>query len=234
MDVIELLPQLFFLRFPVGNVYLWADPDGLTLIDTGVPGSGAPIAEAIRRIGRHPAELSTVLLTHFHEDHVGSVAEIVSWGDVEVLAHRADAPFIRGEERGPSAILADWERPIWDQVHAGMASEPVVPVHIDRELEDGDIIELGSSLSAVAVAAPGHTPGSVAFHLPEPRVLFTGDTAARMPDGEQVILGVFNADPVGAGASLQRLAALDTSIACFGHGDPVLQDASALLQAAAT
>ncbi|WP_020578813.1 hypothetical protein [Actinopolymorpha alba] len=40
MDVIQLRPRLSFLRFPVGHAYLWADPDGLTLIDTGMPGSG--------------------------------------------------------------------------------------------------------------------------------------------------------------------------------------------------
>jgi hypothetical protein len=33
VDVIQLLPQLSFLRFPVGHAYPWADPDGLTLID---------------------------------------------------------------------------------------------------------------------------------------------------------------------------------------------------------
>jgi glyoxylase-like metal-dependent hydrolase (beta-lactamase superfamily II) len=63
-------------------------------------------------------------------------------------------------------------------------------------LADGDEIDLGGGVSAVAVAAPGHTPGSVAFHLPGPRVLFTGDTVAR-------------------------------------HGEPLTEEASAALRAAA-
>ena len=88
-------------------------------------------------------------------------------------------------------------------------------------------------MGAVAVAAPGHTPGSVAFHLPEPRVLFTGDTATRTPDGGQVIPGVFNADPAQAAESFERLAALDIEIACFGHGEPVTQGAREELRAAA-
>jgi len=50
MDVIGLLPRLRFIRFPAGHVYLWHDPAGLTLIDTGLPGS-APL---IRR--RDPPE----------------------------------------------------------------------------------------------------------------------------------------------------------------------------------
>jgi glyoxylase-like metal-dependent hydrolase (beta-lactamase superfamily II) len=58
---------------------------------------------------------------------------------------------------------------------------------------DADVLDLGS-VQAVALAVPGRTPGSVAFYLPDPRVLFTGDTIARSPDG-RVGLGVFNADP---------------------------------------
>lgn len=52
MDVSELVPRLHFIRFPVGNAYLWRDPDGLTLIDTGLPGSVPLIADALRQIGR--------------------------------------------------------------------------------------------------------------------------------------------------------------------------------------
>jgi hypothetical protein len=54
MDVIQLLPRLYFLRFPVGHAYLWHDPDGLTLIDTGLPGSAPLIAGAIREAGYQP------------------------------------------------------------------------------------------------------------------------------------------------------------------------------------
>jgi glyoxylase-like metal-dependent hydrolase (beta-lactamase superfamily II) len=64
-------------------------------------------------------------------------------------------------------------------------------------------------------------------------VLFTGDAAARTPDGEHVILGVFNADPAQAAESSERLAALGIEIACFGHGEPIAQGAGAALWVAA-
>jgi glyoxylase-like metal-dependent hydrolase (beta-lactamase superfamily II) len=229
MDVIELLPRLRFIRFPAGHAYLWHDPGGLTLIDTGLPGSAPLIADAIRQSGYQPADLRRVVLTHFHADHIGAAAAIADWGEVKVLAHHADAPFIRAGAAGPAPDLAGWERPIYDQVMSQLPAQPVTPPRIDREIGDGD--ELGFGDGAVAVAVPGHTPGSVALYLPRHQVLFTGDAAARSPDGT-VICGVFNVNRAQAAASLRRLAGLDATVACFGHGEP-LTHAAAELQAAA-
>ena len=109
-------------------------------------------------------------------------------------------------------------------------AEPVVPPRIDRELTDGDELSFGDG--AVAVAVPGHTPGSIAIHLPGHQVLFTGDAAARSPDGT-VICGVLNVNRAQAATSLRRLATLDATVACFGHGEPLTRDGGAELRAAA-
>ena len=82
------------------------------------------------------------------------------------------------------------------------------------------------------MAVPGHTPGSVAIHLPRHQVLFTGDAAARTPDG-RVIVGVFNVDRAQAAVSFRRLSELTVAVACFGHGHPLTHDAAAALRAAA-
>ncbi len=237
MELIQLTPRLHQIRFPVGHAYLWHDPDGLTLIDTGLPGSAPLIATAIRQAGYQIEDLRRLVLTHFHPDHIGAAADVAAWGEVEVMAHHADAPFIRAETPGPPPDLADWERPLYDQVTSQVASEPTSepqapppPPRIDRELSDADELAFGDG--AVAVAVPGHTPGSVAIHLPRHQVLFTGDAAARTPDG-RVIGGVFHVDRAQAAASFRRLAGLETAVACFGHGDPLTRDAAAALRAAA-
>jgi glyoxylase-like metal-dependent hydrolase (beta-lactamase superfamily II) len=228
VDVVELTADLYFLRFGVGHAYLYRDSDGLTLIDTSLPGSAPLIARAIREIGHEPDSLRRLVLTHFHGDHVGSAAEIAAWGTVEVYAHQADSAFIRSTDTGPAPNLEAWEQPIFDRVQTQVPAAPTAPVRVDQELADGDIIDFGGG--AVIVAAPGHTPGSLACYLPGPRVLLTGDAIARGPDGA-VMLGVFNADRAQAIASFHRLAALDTEIACFGHGEPLTAGAATELRA---
>jgi glyoxylase-like metal-dependent hydrolase (beta-lactamase superfamily II) len=235
VELIQLTPRLHQIRLPVGHAYLWHDPDdGLTLIDAGLPGSAPTIAAAIRQAGYQTADLRRLVLTHFHPDHVGAAADIADWGDVEVLAHQADAPFIRDQAAGPPPDLADWERPLYDQVTSQatseVAQEPPTPPRIDRELNDGDELAFGDG--AVAVGVTGHKPRRIVSHLTHHHVLFAGDAAARRPDGA-VMCGVFNVDRAQAAASFRRLAALDVAVACFGHGEPLTQDAAAALRNAA-
>ncbi|MFB7664231.1 MBL fold metallo-hydrolase [Kitasatospora sp. NPDC056138] len=232
METVEIIPELYLLGFEIGQAYLWCDPGELTLIDTGVAGSGEAIARAIRSLGRDPAELRRVLLTHCHEDHAGSAAEIAGWGGggrVQVLAHRLDAPVIRGERPPLPPVFDDapaWEEELWA---AKPVLPPAPPARVDVKLADGDVVDFGGGARVVAV--PGHTDGSAAFHLPGPRVLFTGDAVANV--GGRTILGVFNRDRARAIESFHRLAALDAQVAVFGHGEPITSDAATALRAAA-
>jgi glyoxylase-like metal-dependent hydrolase (beta-lactamase superfamily II) len=132
-------------------------------------------------------------------------------------------------EDPPAPDLADWERPLYEQVMSQFPAQQVTPPRIDRELYDGD--ELGFGDGAAAIAVPGHTPGSVAVYLYRHGVLFVGDAAARRQDGT-VTCGMFNVNRAQAARSLRRLAGLPITVACFGHGEPLTHDAAAELQAA--
>ena len=226
VDVIEVVPGLHLLRLGIANAYLWRDADGATLVDTGPPGSGPAVDAALRSLGLRREDVRRVVLTHFHDDHAGSAAEIASWAGAQVAAGRADAPFVRGDAPGPAPVFTAAEQAL----HAAVAAdlEPAPACRVDQELEDGHVLDVAGG--AVVLGVPGHTPGSVALYLGQHRVLITGDTVAEHQG--QMVLGPFNTDRAGAWASLQRLAAMDVEVACFGHGEPVTADAGAALRRA--
>ncbi|RVU22414.1 MBL fold metallo-hydrolase [Streptomyces antnestii] len=231
-EVIKVVPRLHLFRFPVGQACLWDDGDELTLVDAGAAGAGQALADAVRGLGRDPREVRRVVLTHFHEDHAGGAGEFAALSGAAVYAHGLDAPFVRGERPGPGPVYEDWERPLHAQALKLLPPQPAHPVLPEevRELTDDDVLDFGGG--ARVVAAPGHTDGSVAFHLPCHGVLFTGDAVAASPVDGQVMLGVLNLDRARALDSFRTLAALESEVACFGHGAPVTGGSAAVLRAA--
>jgi glyoxylase-like metal-dependent hydrolase (beta-lactamase superfamily II) len=143
------------------------------------------------------------------------------------MAHAADAEVIRGNAEAPPPVLSAQEKVLFDELAAGMPPAPPAVVH--SELADGEEIDFGGGARVVHV--PGHTPGSIAIHLPSRGLLFTGDAAASL--GRRLIVGVFNADPDAARRSFVTLAALAPEAACFGHGPPKTAGAAEAFRALA-
>lgn len=226
MDVIAVRPDLTMIVEPPGQSYLFRHDGGVLVVDTGLPGLGAATLDVLRGQGLGPEAVTHVVLTHRHVDHAGSAAEIAELTGAPVHAGRADAPLIRTGDPGPPPVFTEIERALFDQVAAGLPDAP--PCRVDVELDDGDRID---ELGAVVVATPGHTDGSVALHLPDAGVLFTGDVAAEHEG--QVVLGAFHTDRAMATASFRRFAGLAADTVCFGHGRPLRGDAVGLLHDAA-
>lgn len=229
-DLLQLAPSLYRLRIPgdaahLLNCYLWVDDHGVTLIDTGWPDSAGLILEALTGLGKRRQDVTRIVLTHFHEDHAGSAAEIAGWSPAEVIAGAGDAVYVRGARRGPLPILTRREQ----SIHPGVSEPPHgPPCRVDLAVTDGDIIDFAGG--AIVLDVPGHTPGSIALYLPDAGTVLTGDAVAEF--NGQVILGVFNVDRQAAARSLSKLAATGAQIAGFGHGEAVINNASDRIESA--
>jgi glyoxylase-like metal-dependent hydrolase (beta-lactamase superfamily II) len=220
-----VVPGVHFLPFEIGQVYLWDWGEGLTVVDSGVRGSADAIVSAIAAIGRRPADVREIVLTHFHGDHVGAAADLAQRTGARVLAGAADAPVIRGLQPGVPPDLTELERPLAAMLFADGPPPSPPPVNVDDEVGDGHVAAGGGTI----ISVPGHTPGSIALLVPQLGVLFAGDTIASYEGAP--IPGPFNANRIQAQESLRKQATLEFEVACFGHGAPIVSGASRKLLA---
>lgn len=152
--------QLSFLPrvFPV-NCYFVEEEEGLTLIDAALPYSAKDILQAAEKIGK---PIINIVLTHAHDDHIGALDALKEvLPDVPVYISKRDARLLEGD----TTLQRDEPNtPIKGGVPKKVKTGP------DVLLEDGD--RIGSLL---AIAAPGHTPGSMSFLDTRNKALIAGD-----------------------------------------------------------
>jgi glyoxylase-like metal-dependent hydrolase (beta-lactamase superfamily II) len=81
------------------------------------------------------------------------------------------------------------------------------------------------------VHTPGHTPGSVCFYQPERKIIIVGDALNFRRGRLGAPPPLFSPDMVKAHASIDKVAALDFEICCFGHGPPLMESAAEQVRA---
>src|SRR5215207_10195881 len=98
MTIKQLVPGVYAIPLGPVNAYLIDDSDpspdsgqSLTLIDTGIPGSAEQIMQAVRELGRQPADIRHILVTHCHPDHSGSLAALKAATGADTYMHAEDA-----------------------------------------------------------------------------------------------------------------------------------------------
>ena len=109
------------------------------------------------------------------------------------------------------------------------------PCKVDRALRDGDVVEALGRLQVVH--APGHTPGNIALYQPQRQILFCGDAIFNgapfsRKQGIQAPPRLFSVDAEQARRSFQALAELPVEVICFGHGEPIVDQAQEKLREA--
>ena len=223
MAVKEVVSGLHQLSFSGINVFLLDDGDsGLTLIDSGYPKHAEGIEAGIRSIGHEPSDLTSIIITHAHPDHLGS-AKHMSGGTTPISLHPADADIARAGiihqtmKAGPGLLNGILFRVLVGNKPAEFpAFEPDVALH------DGDVIDVAGGIEVIHT--PGHTAGHVSLLWKRDRgLLITGDAAANMV-GLNYMIGYDDTEQ--AKTSLVKLAGHDFEAAVFGHGKPMLSGAS--------
>lgn len=182
--------------------------DEICLIDSGVAHCQQIIIDYLQATGRKPEDITRLILTHAHPDHIGSAAAIKSMTGCIVHAHASERAWIE------DINLQARERPVpgfFDLV-GGSAI-------VDKTLQEGDVLHLGSDLTLRVLHTPGHSPGSISLLLAEDGALMTSD-AVPIPNDMPIYQDIF-----ASIKSIERLEALpDIKVLLSAWDEPRRED----------
>lgn len=203
--------------------YLIDLPEGITLIDAGLPGHWRDLQDELAAIGRPLSDIRGLVLTHGDSDHIGFAERLRREAGVPVFIHADDAHRVRTGEKPKTAMGPTRLGPMLGFLAYGVRKNALRTPHVSvvTEVADGEVLDLPGAPAIVSL--PGHSPGSIAVHMPAVDAVFVGDALTT----RHVLTGrtgpqpaPFTDEPAEALASLDRLARLDASWVLPGHGAP--------------
>lgn len=219
----KLAPHLHRLGSDIVASYLIDLPEGITLIDAGLPGHWNDLQRTLAEIGRPLSDIRGIVLTHGDSDHIGFAERLRLETGVPVFIHGADAHRVRTGAKPKTPMGTARIGPMLAFLAYSVRKNGLRTRHVADvvSVDDGQILDLPGS--PVVIGMPGHSPGSIAVHVPEVDAVFVGDALTT----RHVLTGrvgaqpaPFTDEPAEALASLDRLAGVSASWVLPGHGAP--------------
>jgi len=202
----EILKDLFFIErgFLNGNHFVYRS-DSPVLIDTGYISGFDETEELITRLGVNLPDISLIISTHTHCDHIGGNNRIQQKSGCDIALHKVGKYFMDSRD--------DWST--WWRYY----NQEAEFFKCTRSLEDGDIITLGPHQFQV-LYTPGHASDGIVLYHQREKILISADTLW------QTDMAVMTLRVEGSRAlfhmqeSLQKIEALDVQTVYPGHGRP--------------
>ena len=214
-----IFPGIIELNFQAGevlgcNVYLVYDSDEWVLIDIGYEETVDDFIEIIRQLDFPLSRCKTLVATHADVDHIQGLAKAKQLLKTTVTSHpNAVVPLQSGDTLKTMA-----------EIEAQNLKLAMPAVGVDHQVNDGDVIEVGS-LRMEVWHTPGHTDSQLAFRIGD--VLLSGDNIYR--DGCIGAIDAHHGSDIKAFVrSLERIRDSDVKWLAPSHG-PIFRNDPALL-----
>ena len=214
----------------LGSDVTWVvvkDGDEATLIDTGYPGDHANLLASLEMLKVAPRAISAILITHAHNDHIGSAERLRAEYGIPVLMHAEEVPHARRDfldQVSVGQVAANAWRPgvvPWALRALRNGGTAHVPVSEPQAFPADGPLDLPGA--PIPLHTPGHTAGHCAYLLPAAGIVVCGDAlgtghpTSRI-SGPQLLPAMFQKDRARALAGLSVLENADADVLVPGHG----------------
>lgn len=187
------------------------------LVDTGRPGSADRILHALKEQGLAPHDLSLILLTHGHSDHVGSSDQLREQTGASVAIHAHDANILR---TGQNPTLHSTNtmgkligRMTSKTIRGFKPFEPDILIEGELSLEEYGI-------HGKILMTPGHTTGSVSVLLDSGEILVGDALMGGMMSKGTPRFPTFAENVSSTRQSIDTILKLAPKTIYTGHGGP--------------
>jgi glyoxylase-like metal-dependent hydrolase (beta-lactamase superfamily II) len=203
----------------VNSFALIQDDGSVTLVDTGLKRAPARIVRALAAIGKHPHDVTRIVLTHAHPDHAGGAAEMSRRTGAQVEMHGEEHGWARtGRISGATDVSTRLGR-----LFARTGGSKIEAFQPGPALTDGEVLPVSGGLRVVHT--PGHSPGHISLLVEGTRTLITGDALFNYAlfGGARVSPAFLCSDFAMTKRTAHRLGDLEYDVAAFTHG-PEIRD----------
>ena len=213
------------------SAYLVAS-DRIALIEVGPSTARERVIQGVRQLGFDPADISYIVATHIHLDHVGAAGFLAQdMPQAQVVVHERSARHVIDPSRLMASVMAN--APEMMEFDGPMAPTPAERV---RGVGDGETIDLGRGRILRFLHTPGHTRTSLGIYEEKSRGIFPGDTLGINFAPQQAALPVSTPPEFDLDATLEsvgRMATLPLEVIFFTHFGAERKVAAALDRARA-
>lgn len=223
MKLIKRSDRLYELKMGYVKAFIIAGEGELVLIDTGTRGKAKEILKTIDQAGLDSKTLKHIIISHLHEDHTGSLSELVHLTGAAVYAHKDEADAIEKgiilRESTPSPVFpGKFLAPL---LLKNSKKKSLSGSKVDVRLKGDEMLEIGGGIKILAT--PGHTRGHICCLLPKEKILLAGDVGS---GGNKPSYPFLFEDMKTGIDSLRFLGTLDFNTALFCHGKTITNQAS--------
>ena len=163
------------IKFGFAKAYLLEVEKGLVLIDAGLPNSENKLWKYTEKQKLKPKNIKLIIITHGHQDHVGSLKAIKNKTKAQILIHEQDG-FLLNAGLSPRVYPTNW---LLKKFYNPEKEVKVTPVKPDITVTDEYSLE-EFGVDGNVIHTPGHTKGSISV-IVDSKYAFIGDIAMKIP-----------------------------------------------------